>query len=339
MAAAELARRVGVSRQTIYAMEAGGFVPNTAVALKLARALEVSVEELFHLAADEPQPRRTAQAVLIGAAGRASGSPIELCRVDGRLVGVAAPPAPWQLPAADALLVDRARHTVELLGGELDEPRVLIAGCDPAVSVLARHLARSSVRLVSAAVNSTVALSLLGKRLVHVAGTHLREGGKPYGTEMPVFVFAGWEEGLVMARGNPKRIRGVEDLARPRVRIVNREKGSGSRQLLDRELRTAGIPMSAVRGYQEPPAAGHLAAAWRVANGLADCCVATRSAARAFDLDFVPLAAERYDLAIRREHLALRGIERLLDTLTRAAFRRELAALTGYDTHETGRRV
>ena len=72
---------------------------------------------------------------------------------------------------------------------------------------------------------------------------------------------------------------------------------------------------------------------------MADCCVATRSAARAFGLDFVPLATERYDLVIRREHLATTAVERLLDTLAQAAFRRELEALCGYDTRETGRRV
>jgi len=106
--------------------------------------------------------------------------------------------------------------------------------------------------------------------------------------------------------------------------------------LLDRELAAAGIPARAVRGYDELPAAGHLPAAWRVYNGMADCCVATRSAARAFGLDFVPLASERYDLVIRREHLAATAVERLLDTLAQAAFRRELEGLCGYDTRETG---
>src|SRR5579862_353235 len=97
IAAAELARKVGVSRQTVYAMEAGSYVPNTAVALRLARILEVPVEELFHLDADEPSPPPTLKAQLVPSGDLFPGSPIELCRVDGRLVGVPAVPAPWQL--------------------------------------------------------------------------------------------------------------------------------------------------------------------------------------------------------------------------------------------------
>jgi putative molybdopterin biosynthesis protein len=120
---------------------------------------------------------------------------------------------------------------------------------------------------------------------------------------------------------------------------VNREKGSGSRQLLDRLLKDARIPGTRVAGYDGDPAPGHLAAAWRVYSGLADCCIATRSAARAFGLDFVPLTSERYDLVIREEHIQLAAVERLLDVLTQAAFRRELDALCGYDTRQTGRRM
>lgn len=344
VAAADLARRAGISRQTIYAMEAGDYVPNTAVALKLARILEVSVEELFRLEAEEAAPARVLETELIGAGDRFAGSPIEVCRVGDRLVGVPALTAPWQLAPADGLLVDARRSTVQLLREDWDETRLLVAGCDPATSVLARHLGRASVGLVTAAVNSSVALDLLKRRLTHVAGTHLRDEASALRTQFPrkgvaVFAFAVWEEGLVLARGNPKGIRGVADLARAEVKLAPREKGSGSRQLLDRALQEAGVPGHAVRGYDDPPAAGHLPAAWRVYAGMADCCVATRSAARAFGLDFVPLATERYDLVIRREHLATTAVERLLDTLAQAAFRRELEALCGYDTRETGRRV
>jgi molybdate-binding protein len=252
--------------------------------------------------------------------------------------------APWQLVPADGLLVDAQRSTVQLLRQDWDETRLLVAGCDPATSVLARHLGRSSVGLVTAAVNSSVALDLLKRRLAHVAGTHLKDEASAIRTQFPrkgvaVFTFAVWEEGLVLARGNPKGIRGVADMARAGVKLAPRETGSGSRQLLDRALQEAGIPPRAVPGYDDPPAAGHLPAAWRVYTGMADGCVATRSAARAFGLDFVPLATERYDLVIRREHLATTAVERLLDTLAQAAFRRELEALCGYDTRETGRRV
>jgi molybdate-binding protein/DNA-binding XRE family transcriptional regulator len=342
VAAAALAKLAGISRQTIYAMEAGNYVPNTAVALRLARALEVPVEDLFSLDPAEPRPPRSVRAEIIGAGDLFAGTPIELCRVDGRLVGVPAVPAPRQLPPTDALLVSPTRSTVQLLREEDSESRLLVAGCDPATSVLARHLQRGNVRLVTAPVNSSVALHLLKRRMVHVAGTHLKDEVSAIHTEFPrksvaVFAFAVWEEGLVLARGNPKQIRGVEDLARAEVKLVNREKGSGSRQLLDRRVKAAGISPRSIAGYTEY-AAGHLAAAWRVYAGLADCCVATRSAARAFGLDFVPLTSERYDMVLRQEHLELGAVERLLDILTQAAFRHELEALCGYDTRETGRR-
>lgn len=344
MPAADLARHAGVSRQTVYAMEAGSYVPNTAVALRLARILEVPVDELFHLDADEPAPPPPIKARLIASGDIFPGSPIELCPVEGRMIGVPAIPAPWQLLPADGLLADAERSTVQLLHDSSKETRLLIAGCDPATSVLARHLQRTGVGLVSASVNSSEALKLLRGRMVHVAGTHLSDsrGKRKRLSSIPgaaVFAFAVWEAGLVLARGNPKGISAVEDLARPDVLLANRESGSGSRQLLDRSLAAAGIPASKVRGYQQDASHGHLAAAWRVYTGLADCCLATRSAARAFGLDFFPLASERYDLVIRREFLPFAAVERLLDTLSQSAFRRELASRCAYDTRETGRRM
>ncbi len=337
--AAELARQAGVSRQTIYAMEAGSYVPNTAVALRLARILEVTVEELFALDAEEPRPPSTVKAELIGAGEPFAGSPVELCRVGNRLLAVPAVQAPWQLLPADGLLVDPARSMVQPIHEQIGENRLLIAGCDPATSVLARHLQRAGVTLVSAPVNSSAALRLLKQKSIHVAGTHLRDAQEIPQRGVHVFAFAVWEEGIVVARGNPLQVRSVADLARSGVRLINREKGSGSRQLLDGLLRDAGVSAAQVPGYEEASAPGHLAAAWRVYSGLADCCIATRSAARAFGLGFLPLTSERYDLVIRQENLELAGVERLLDVLTQAAFRRELDALCGYDTRQTGRRV
>jgi molybdate-binding protein/DNA-binding XRE family transcriptional regulator len=338
VAAAALAREAGVSRQTVYAMEAGDYVPNTAVALRLARALDVAVEELFLLDAGPPEAPRMAKAELVDCGDTFAGSPVTLCRVGRRLVGVPVSPAPLWLPAADGLLANAARSTVRLLGGESAEGRLLVAGCDPSISVLARRLARAGVGVVAAPVNSSVALDLLRRKLVHIAGTHLG-GGSAAPAGSAAFVFAGWEEGLVVARGNPKRIRAVEDLAGPAVKLANRERGSGSRQLLDGRLKQAGLAARSVAGYADAPATGHLAAAWRVHAGLADCCVATHCAARAFGLDFVPLREERYDLAIRREHLHLAAVERFLNTLSEAAFRRELEGLCGYDTRDSGRRI
>jgi molybdate-binding protein/DNA-binding XRE family transcriptional regulator len=345
MAAAELARAAGVSRQTIYAMEAGDYVPNTAVSLKLARILESTVEELFRLPPDASAAAPAVRAQLIGGADRFPGTPLELCRVGGRLVAVPAVPVPWHLAPADGLLVDPNLSTVQPLREETAN-RLLIAGCDPATSVLARHMQRAHAGLVIAPVNSSAALGLLQEGLVHVAGTHLPGGvgdaakvPQLSGDEVAVFAFANWEEGLAVRRGNPKRIHAVAHLARRGVRLANREHGSGSRQLLDAQLQAAGIAARRVRGYHDAPAAGHLAAAWRVYAGLADCCVATGSAARAFGLDFIALATERYRLVIRLQHLDLAAVQRLLDTLCQAALRRELETLCAYDTRQSGQRV
>jgi len=354
--AADLARRTGISRQTIYAIESGSYMPNTAVALRLARMLEVHVEDLFSLPADEPAvPLATEQVTLLPHPDAPrTGDPMQLCRVDRRTVASSPSPVPWYLPTADAVLVGASaragKATVQLLHGEYDlANRILVAGCDPGISVLARHVLRAGVELVVAQRNSSQALALLKQGVVHVAGTHLRdeasgESNLPAihrlfaGHSVAVVSLAVWEEGLVLAAGNPKSIRSVADLGRRDVTIVNREPGAGSRQLLDAHLDRLGLSGEKVRGYGRL-AAGHLPAAWQVRTGDADCCIATRAAARVFGLDFVPLATERYDLAIRRQHLDYPPVAALLDTLNRASFRREMQGLGGYDMSAAGRRL
>lgn len=116
---------------------------------------------------------------------------------------------------------------------------------------------------------------------------------------------------------------------------MNREKGSGSRGLLDRLLAEAGVPPRKVVGYDRV-AYGHLAAAYAVLAGEADCCLATRSAAQAFGLDFVALRSERYDFVMRRQTLEMPAVQGFLDVLQRAALRRKLETLAGYDTAQTG---
>jgi putative molybdopterin biosynthesis protein len=364
--AAELAQRVGIRRQTIYAIESGSYVPNTTVALRLARTLEVHVEDLFALPLDAPAaPLATEQVTLLpnGTAslsqpdGPRAGDPMQLCRVDRRTIASSPSPVPWYLPTADAVLVEAPARTgqaakgkVQLFHGDYNlAKRVLVAGCDPGISVLARHVLRAGVELVVAQRNSTQALALLKQGVVHVAGTHLRdeasgESNLPaihrlFGrNRVAVVSLAVWEEGLVLAPGNPKSIHSVADLARRDVGIVNREPGAGSRLLLDTHLDRLGIAGGNVHGYDRL-ARGHLQAAWQVRTGDADCCIATRAVARVFGLDFIPLASARYDLAVRRQHLDLPPVAALLDTLNRAGFRRELEGLGGYDTSIAGRRL
>jgi len=332
ISAAALAKLAGVTRQTIYAIEAGDYVPNTTVALQLARLLEVRVEELFSLDAEPRLAKPMAVEFLTPAR---AGQPVQLCRVGQKLVAVSAP-SDLILPPADGVAMD-AGH-VEILPGEEEHPkRLLIAGCDPGISLLAPQL-----DFAAASVSSRQALEWLKQGCVHVAGTHLRDAASdeynvgairklfPRGS-VKVVTFAIWEQGLVMRPGT--HVREIADLAR--VRIVNREPGAGSRELLDQRLKAAGMTGVNIAGYDRI-VSGHLPAAQAVRDGEADCCIATRSAARAFGLDFVPLAVERYDLVVRRAFAKLPAVEALFDLLNRSALRRKLEMLAGYDTSQTG---
>jgi putative molybdopterin biosynthesis protein len=354
LSAIELAKNIGVSRQTIYAMETGSYVPNTLLALKLSQVLGVTVEDLFQIESTEP-PAHTEAVDLLPAEQEAQpGLPVQLCPVEDRLVAVLPAPAAWSLPPADAVLIEAGKKPgkgrVQLFHEEKQfRMRLLIAGCDPGISVLLRHLQREGVEAVVAYRNSSQSLDLLKHSYIHIAGSHLRDEATgesnlpavrkcfPKGS-VAVVSYAIWEEGIVVARGNPKGIRGIEDLVRRDVSIINREPGSGSRLMLDSHLQKAGIVPKAVKGYKEI-AMGHLPAAWQVKNGGADCCLATKTAACVFGLDFIPLASERYDLVIRKDNLSLPGVQILLDTLGRTAFRRELEGLGGYDTKIAGDRL
>jgi putative molybdopterin biosynthesis protein len=354
LTAIELAKKIGVSRQTIYAMETGAYVPNTLLALKLAQVLEVKVEDLFQIENVMPPARTEAVEILPAEQEAQPGLPMQLCHVEDKLVAVLPAPTAWSLPPADAVLIEagkrQGRARVQLFQEEKQfRMRLLIAGCDPGISVLLRHLQREGVEVVVAYRNSSQSLDLLKQSLVHIAGSHLRDEDTgesnipavrkhfPKGS-VAVISYAIWEEGMVVARGNPKKIKDIADLARKDVTIVNREPGAGSRYLLDSHLQRAGIAPKAIKGYQDI-AVGHLPAAWQVKNGRADCCLATKTAACVFGLDFMPLVSERYDLVIRKQNLSLPGIQILLDTLGRTAFRRELEGLGGYDARIAGDRL
>lgn len=354
-AATELAKRIGVSRQTIYAMETGTYVPNTLLALKLAQVLDVRVEELFSLEEDDAPARTETAELLPDGQEPQPGLPVQLCEVDQKLIAVLPAPTAWSLPPADGVLIEsgkrQGRGKVQLFQKEEKQfrKRLLIAGCDPGISVLLRHLQREGVEAVVAYRNSSQSLGLLKQSLVHVAGSHLRDEATgesnlpavrkqfPKGS-VAVVSYAIWQEGIVIGRGNPKGIKGIGDLARKDVSIVNREPGAGSRLMLDSHLQRAGVSPKNVRGYREI-ASGHLPAAWQVKNGMADCCLATKTAACVFGLDFIPLENERYDLVIHDHNLSHPGVQILLDTLSRTAFRRELEGLGGYDTRIAGDRL
>jgi len=350
--ASDLSRRVQVSRQTIYAIEAGTYVPNTEVALNIARELEVTVDELFSLQAGSQKAPESLAAEVLSASPPAKGQPVRICQIGSRWVSVPVSASPYYMPEADGIIQRTGRTNgradlVVFAKQEAAQKRLVLAGCDPATGLLSRMVEKiSGVEIVSAAASSKLALTWLKEGKVHIAGSHLEdpktgEFNLPFirkqfpDEDFSVVTFAQWEEGLVIASGNPKGLRKIEDLARKSVRFVNREPGSGSRALLDKLLEKTGVESQKVQGYDRI-AYGHLAAAYCVISREADACLATRSAAQTFGLDFIPLHSERYDLVMRKRTADLPAVKSFLDVLQRATLRRKLEVLAGYDTSQTG---
>jgi molybdate-binding protein/DNA-binding XRE family transcriptional regulator len=351
MGASDLAKRVGVTRQTIYAIEAGSYVPNTEVTLQLARVLEVRVEELFSLPIEPPEDAATVHSEYLGQHLPANGQAVRVCRVGARWVSVPVDARPYHLPEADAVVAGSSKHQKAKLCLFSEEEslrnKIVLAGCDPATSLLARMVERlSGIEIVHAPASSQLALDWLKEGKVHIAGSHLQdpdtsEFNIPFirrqfaNRDMAIVTFARWEEGFVVAPGNPKNIRGAEDLHRKNVTLMNREPGSGSRALLDTLIGKLSLKPKEILGYNHV-AFGHLSAAHAVLTGEGDCCIATRSAAQTFGLDFVPLRSEQYDFVLHRETFRLAAVEALIDALQRASLRRKLETLAGYDTSQTG---
>ena len=258
ISAVNLAAQTGITRQAIYAIEAGTYMPNTAVALRLARSLETSVESLFALNDEEiPAAKTCAFELLDHSSPIAPGEPIQICRVGRNSIGVAPSPFSAYLPVADGIVSEPGRATV--LSESENESRLLLAGCDPALSLLSAHAREAGIEVVLANGNSSRSLAWLRGGRIDIAGTHLSE---PVDTErrLAVVTFAVWQEGFVVRRGNPKAIHRAEDLANPNVRFINRDEGSGSRRLFNSLLDAAGMRAGAVKG-SDVAVSGHLAAA------------------------------------------------------------------------------
>lgn len=344
----DLAMRCGLTRQSIGAIESGRYVPNTGVALALARCLGCRVEDVFSLSDCEP-----AASVRLAAPASGRSRRLLVASVGGRIVGHALD-AEHELQSgffsADGVL-DRAdaRSDARLLAPRHDLDRTaLVLGCDPGLGILRAHVERRNrdVRLHCLPASSRAALDRLRQGLAHASGTHLRDPAtglhnrrqaeRALAATGGVLVrFASWEQGLAVVAGNPKRIRDIADLTRKDVRFVNRDPGSGARALVDDLLEGAGIQNRLVHGY-ERHVGTHVAAAACVANGGADAALTVRATAVAFGLGFVPLAAAEFDLAIPSVHADHPAVATLLDVLSSGAFRADLGALEGYDLSATG---
>ncbi|MGE5617898.1 MAG: substrate-binding domain-containing protein [Sphingomonadaceae bacterium] len=224
-----------------------------------------------------------------------------------------------------------------------------IAGShDLALDLLIGQLARARPELsvVTSYVGSLAGLIALQRGEAQAAGCHLldEETGEynlPFvrrilpGEEVLLVNLVHRQQGLMVARGNPKAIRGLEDLARPEIVMVNRQKGAGTRVLLDLRLSRLGIAPEAVAGYDHEVGT-HTAVAAAIVDGSADVGLGILSAAKAMNLDFIPLATERFDLAIPAAQCETPEVTHLLAALRSESFKAVVREMGGYDTSETG---
>jgi putative molybdopterin biosynthesis protein len=234
---------------------------------------------------------------------------------------------------------------------EVEGTIVAIGSHDPILDLAASELRRRDpqVTLASSNVGSLGGLIAIRDGLCHLAGSHLLEPGTgaytiPYvermltGRDIAIVRLVQREQGLIVPPGNPLGLTGISDLAKPELRYVNRQRGAGTRVLLDYELQRAGIDPAGITGYaREEPT--HLAVAAAISGGRVDCGLGVRAAARAFGLDFVPVAWEPYDLVLERVTLEQDLLAPLWRLLERAEFRAAVEELGGYDAAEMGKRI
>lgn len=325
----ELARSAGVSRQLVGAVEAGRHAPRVDAALALARALGMSVEDLF-----APAVPDAPQVVWLSERGRvlatSPGQPVLAARVGDRLV--AAPsvgPQPWmadgQAAATDA--------GVSWLPGA-DPDAALVAGCDPALGIIATILARRSGRnLVIAHASSTQSAQWLDAGLVHAAVVHGRPDELPAITRLvDRFVLTGWQVGLAGSPGGA--VPTIEQVCQEQIPVVQRETGAGTQTAFLAAVRLAG----AAAAPAGPVAASHLDVTSYLLHG-APVGITMEPAAISAGLPFHPLVEHTVQLWIDPAHREHRAVAALTDLLHDTVLRQRLAAISGYTTTDTGARI
>jgi putative molybdopterin biosynthesis protein len=319
------------------------------------------VEALAHRdAVDERTIEVTLTRKVFSANGEDEYLRVVAARVDGRLVAT-----PLRRGAGTIASLARAnamvivpRYREGIGAGETVTARALrplatiertllaVGSHDIAIDVLAGALAGVGIELVSANVGSIAGLVALQARAAHLAGTHAIDPSdgtynvaavRRYGPRERVALvhFALREQGLMVARGNPLGLRAVGDIARTRARFVNRQKDAGTRMLFDLLLARDGAAADAIVGYDHLEFT-HTAAAALVADGSADVALGIRAAADALGCDFVPLAHEPYELALRAADLADPRIAQVIDAIASPALRAQIDALPGYDAAASG---
>jgi molybdopterin molybdotransferase/putative molybdopterin biosynthesis protein len=314
---------------------------------------------------EAPQARARLARKLASTMGMDDWVRVRLGRVGGTLVATPLPRGAGVLTSlvrADGLLVVPAGLEGHHAGEDVDvrllrgvgeiERTILAVGSHDLVLDLAASEIRSAdprATLASSNVGSLGGLVALRDGLCHVAGCHLLDPDSgeytlPYvdrvlgDADVAVVRLVHREQGLIVAPGNPLRLSGIDDLARTGLRYVNRQRGAGTRVLLDHELRRRGIAADDVPGYTREEHT-HLAVAAAVAAGRADAGLGVLAAARAFGLDFVPVTREPYDLVLAAATLGDPVAAPLFALLEDPSFRRAVEALGGYGTEEMGRRI
>jgi len=273
---------------------------------------------------------------------RAAGSITTLTRAEGII----------RIPALSEGISQGQRAMAELLVDEeaLKNTVVIIGSHDMAIDILGDEVRRNNghIRISSGNVGSLGGLLAIRKGNCHMAGSHLldTETGeynlsyiKRYIPNMDVTVFhlVLRDQGLIVKKGNPKAIYSVSDLVREDVMFVNRQAGSGTRVLFDYKLDQAGIGSNAIKGYDHEEFT-HMAVAVDILSGAADCGMGIHAAAKALDLDFVPVEQEQYDLLVPTGMLHQPNIQSTLKIMGSDNFRKRVAALGGYDPSRSGER-
>ncbi len=232
---------------------------------------------------------------------------------------------------------------------EIQNSIVAIGSHDITLDILADEIKINNpfLNFSSAHVGSIGGLMALKRHSAHLAGTHLLdEDTGEYNVsyikrlipeqKITLINLVYRNQGLIVERGNPKGISGLSDIVTKNLSFCNRQRGSGTRILLDFQLKRLGISPEKINGYDREVYT-HMAVASAVATGIADVGLGIYASAKALDLDFIPVIEERYDLAIPEELLSLPGIQIMLETIRSDSFKKRVQELGGYDTRDTGK--
>ena len=225
---------------------------------------------------------------------------------------------------------------------------VAVGSHDNTLDVLADQLKakKANLTLSSSHVGSMGGLMAVKKGVCHMAGSHLldTEDGSynirylnKYLPDMDVklvnLVFR--DQGFIVPKGNPKQITGIEDICREDIRFINRQSGSGTRILLDYRLEQSELNPGMINGY-ETEEFTHMSVAVAVLSGTVDVGLGIYAAAKALDLDFIPMVTEQYDLVIPQIYIDMQQMQILLNIINSGVFKKRVEALGGYSTKKTG---